>query len=118
MRGAVFGRIGTSEERQREPPAATCSPSQPREAGCLCGIDFGAVEVKIVVCDARGARLGSSHARCRGHPVSALCEAIAQLPETLRAGPVHLAVTGSGQYLLHTVSTCTLANDVLAIALG
>ena len=56
MCGAVFGRIGTSREGQRDRFAPASTSSQPHDSGCLCGIDLGAAEVKIVVCDAEGAR--------------------------------------------------------------
>ena len=108
MPGELLGRIETRGECPRDQPASTL----------LIGIDLGAVEVKIVVFAVEGGQRIQARAASRGHPLKALLEAIAQLPEPVRAGLVRIAVTGSGQYQLDNCDECRHVNEVLAVALA
>ncbi len=84
----------------------------------LCGVDLGASEVKITLCDADGAVLHRARAASGGHLLAALLEAAAGVPDEWFLGSARAAVTGSGRYLLEGVGECRSVNEVLATALA
>ena len=118
MPGELLGRIETRGERPEDSLGQNPSHSQPPHPELLFGIDLGAAEVKITAFDSDDAALCQARAASRGNPLAALLDVISQLPGELRAGPVRIAVTGGGQYLLDHLPSCLRMNEALATALA
>ena len=118
MPGELLARIETRGERPEDSLGQNPFHPQPRDPEHLLGIDLGAAEVKMAAFNSNDAALCQARAASRGNPLAALLDVLSQLPEELRAGPVRIAVTGSGQYLLDHLPSCLRTNEALATALA